>query len=149
MVESSTPDASTAVLSLVVDADADSVFPMFTDPARLATWFWPAWFASIYESDPRPGGKFAVRSTGLPQGQNIGVRGIYGEIRRPELLTLIWSWDGDFSPPTHVTVTLRTHEQNTQVIVTHAQNPTEKQRDDHLKSWRDCLSRLADHMAVS
>lgn len=148
MVESSTPDATTAVLSLVVDADAEDVFTTFTEPGRLGAWFWPPAYAAIYETNPRPGGRFAFRSTALPDGQNLAVRGIYGEIRRPQLLTLIWSWDGDVSPATQVTVQLRQRPDGTQVIVTHRRNPSEEQRDNHLKGWHDCLSRLADHLGT-
>ncbi|WP_298331721.1 SRPBCC domain-containing protein [Haloactinopolyspora sp.] len=148
MVESSTPDAGTAVLTVTVDAEPDDVFAAFTEPGRLATWYWPASFATLYETDPRPGGRFAFRSTGLPAGNNVAVRGIYGEIRRPELLTFLWAWDGDMSPFTQVAVQIRPHEGGSEVVVTHSENATELQRDDHLKGWHDCLARLADHLAV-
>lgn len=148
MVESSTPDATTAVLSLVVDADPDDVFAMFTEPRRLASWYWPPAFAAIYETSPRAGGRFTFRTTGLSAGHNVAVRGIYGEIRRPNLLTFIWSWDGDSAPASRVRVRLQPKEGGTEVVVTHGENPTEEQRDDHLKGWHDCLSRLADHLAV-
>lgn len=149
MVESSTPDASTAVASVVVDADTPTVFSMFTQPTRLASWFWPASYSAVYRLDARPGGTFTFRSTGLPPGKNVGVRGIYGKIRRPELLTFIWSWDRDRAPATQVSVELRPKDDRTEVVVTHAENLTEEQRDNHLKGWNDCLSRLADHLAIS
>lgn len=148
MVESSTPDASTAVLSLTVDAEPDAVFTTFTDPKRLTAWYWPASYAALYETDPRPGGKFMFRSTGMPAGHNISIRGIYGEIRRPELLTFIWARDGDFSPFTQVNVELRPDGTGTAIVVTHGENMSEHQRDDHLKSWHESLGRLADHLAV-
>ncbi|TDE11788.1 SRPBCC family protein [Jiangella asiatica] len=148
MVESSTPDATTAVLSLVVDADPDDVFAMFTEPRRLAGWFWPPSFAAIYETNPRPGGRFSFRTTGLQAGHNIGVRGIYGEIRPPRTLAFIWSWDGESAPASRVHVTFASVDGGTEVVLTHSDNPTEEQRDDHLKGWHDCLSRLADQLAV-
>ncbi|WP_165358675.1 SRPBCC family protein [Haloactinopolyspora alba] len=133
---------------MTVDAEADAVFTTFTDPGRLAAWYWPASYAALYETDPRPGGRFTFRSTGLPSGQNIAVRGIYGEIRRPELLTFIWAWDGDFSPFTQVSVEIKALDSGSSVLVTHSQNMTEQQRDDHLKGWHDCLTRLVEHLAV-
>ncbi|SDU84073.1 SRPBCC family protein [Jiangella alkaliphila] len=149
MVESSTPDAATAVVSVVVDADPDDVFPMFTEPRRLAGWYWPPAFAAIYEVDARAGGRFTFRTTGLSAGHNVAVRGLFGEIRRPRLVTFIWSWDGDNAPASRVAVRLAPSEQGgTEVVVTHSHNPTEEQRDDHLKGWHDSLSRLADHLAI-
>ncbi|RIQ20928.1 SRPBCC family protein [Jiangella rhizosphaerae] len=149
MVESSTPDAATAVVSVVVDADPDDVFPMFTEPRRLSGWFWPAAFAAIYETDARPGGRFTFRTAGLAAGHNIAIRGLFGEIRPPRLITYIWSWDGDSAPASRVAVRLAPSDQGgTEVVVTHSHNPTEEQRDDHLKGWHDSLSRLADHLAI-
>lgn len=149
MVESSLPDATTAVVSVVVDADPDDVFPMFTEPRGLAGWFWPAAFAAIYETDPRAGGRFAFRTAGLATGHNVAIRGIFGEVRKPRLITYIWSWDGDNAPASRVAVKLAPSDQGgTEVVVTHSHNPTEEQRDDHLKSWHDSLSRLADHLAI-
>lgn len=148
MVESSTPDATTAVVSAVVDAEPDDVFAMFTQARRLSGWFWPAAFAAIYESDPRPGGRFAFRTAGLAVGHNVAIRGIFGEVRRPRLVTYIWSWDGDSAPASRVAVKLAPSGRGTEVVVTHSHNPTEEQRDDHLKAWHDSLSRLADHLAI-
>ncbi len=149
MVETSTPDNSTAVLSLTVAADADDVFAAFTDPAQLASWYWPASYAAQYETDARPGGQFIFRSTGLPNGKNLAVRGIYGEIRRPALLSFIWAWDGDFSPFTQVNVEIRPNDSGSEIVVTESENVSEIQRDEHLKNWNDALSRLAEHLGVS
>ncbi|WP_026876393.1 SRPBCC family protein [Jiangella gansuensis] len=149
MVESSTPDATTAVLSLVVDADPDDVFAMFTEPRRLAGWFWPPSFAAIYEASPRAGGRFSFRTTGLQAGHNIAVHGIYGEVRRPRTLTFIWAWDGESVPASRVQVRLEpAADGGTELVLTHSDNPTEEQRDDHLKGWHESLSRLADQLVV-
>ena len=149
MVDSSTPDASTAVLSLVVEADPGTVFKAFIDPRELNGWYWPPEFATLYATDPRPGGRFSFRSTGLPAKQNIGVHGIYGEIRRPELLTFIWAWDGDIAPASQVSVSIRPEgDERSKVTVTHGDNASVKQRDDHLTGWHDCLARLAFRLNV-
>jgi uncharacterized protein YndB with AHSA1/START domain len=143
-IRSETPDDATVVVTAVVPAAAQRVFDAFTDPAELARWWWPERFATTYEVDARPGGAFHIVSTGLPEGQNMGIRGAYLEVDAPRRLAMTWTWDGN-DDETRVVIELRPlDERRTEVAVTHSANASVEARDNHGLGWHDCLARLVE-----
>jgi uncharacterized protein YndB with AHSA1/START domain len=83
----------------------------------------------------------------LPEGEAFFLTGVYREVRRPEKLVYTWRWE---STPEHgeslVTVEFREEGKATEVVLTHAELPTEKSRQEHTQGWTGCLDRLGSYL---
>ena len=82
------------------------VFRAWTDPKLLARWFLPTGFANdVCQVDPRADGEFRVHMRG-PDGQVYPTRGRYLEVREPEDIVYIDTWDDDRAenPPVRITL---------------------------------------------
>ncbi|MDQ3054453.1 MAG: SRPBCC domain-containing protein [Actinomycetota bacterium] len=141
-IRTETVGADTMMAAVTVTAPRPVVFSAFTDPDVLAQWFWPQRFGTQFVSDLRPGGEFKIIAAGLPEGQDMGVSGVYQDVEAPARVTMSWQWNGE-TPVTHVSIELtEAAPDRTEVSVTHTANPTVTDRDDHVVGWRDCLTRL-------
>jgi uncharacterized protein YndB with AHSA1/START domain len=70
-------------ITRMIDAPRELVFRAFTDAEELANWWGPEGFGvSSAESDPRPGGTFAIVMRG-PDGVEYPMRGTYREVDSP------------------------------------------------------------------
>ena len=119
-----------------VAARAETVFPYFTDPAKLAVWMGPA--ATM---DPRPGGVFrAATLTGST------LLGEYVEVDPPRRIVFTWGFEERLfgMPPqsTEVDVSLVPDGDETIVRLVHRRLPAEAV-DVHGRGWEHYLGRLA------
>jgi uncharacterized protein YndB with AHSA1/START domain len=79
-----TPSEREIVLTRVFDAPRSLVFDCLTKPELLKRWFGPrGWSLSVCEVDLRVGGKWRFVLRG-PDGQQMGMGGVYREIAAPE-----------------------------------------------------------------
>jgi uncharacterized protein YndB with AHSA1/START domain len=79
-------EAREITITRLLDAPRELVFDAFTVAEHIARWWGPEGFGvSSAESDPRPGGAFAIVMTG-PDGAEYPMRGVYREVERPERL---------------------------------------------------------------
>jgi uncharacterized protein YndB with AHSA1/START domain len=88
-----TPTDREIVLTRVFDAPRQMVFDAFTKPELLKRWFGPrGWSLVVCETDFRVGGswRFVLRG---PDGQEMGMRGLYREIVPPERTVHTESYD--------------------------------------------------------
>ena len=82
------------VMTRVFDAPRHLVFDAWTKPELLARWFGPrGWTVPVCEIDLRPGGTYRFVLRG-PDGSEIGMRGVYREIVRPDRLVCTEAYDG-------------------------------------------------------
>ncbi len=139
------PDGTyTVIVTVTVDAPRPVVFTAFTDPAVLAQWFWPRRFGTRFECDVRPGGSFGIHADGLPEGQEMGVSGVYQDVDEPARVTMSWQWTGE-TAVSRVEIALNeVSGTRTQVVVTHSANESTTERDNHLLGWQDCPGRLVE-----
>lgn len=114
-------------------APTEQVFAAWTEPDRLANWFWP--FPATYELDVRPGGAFYFGS------DVIGVGGRFREVLPQRRLVYSWIWDGE-SVETTVCAEFRPIPAGTELMLTHSDNLDEQTRDNHQQGWSDCIDRL-------
>jgi uncharacterized protein YndB with AHSA1/START domain len=97
-----TPTDREIVLTRVFDAPRQMVYDAFTKPELLKRWFGPrGWSLIVCETDFRVGGswRFVLRG---PDGQEMGMRGVYREIVPPERTVHTESFD-DFPGESIVT----------------------------------------------
>jgi uncharacterized protein YndB with AHSA1/START domain len=97
-----TPTDREIVLTRVFDAARHMIWDAFTKPELLKRWFGPrGWSLVVCEVDLRVGGGFRFVLRG-PDGREMGIRGVYREIVRPERSVHMESYD-DFPGESQVT----------------------------------------------
>ena len=87
------PSDREVVLTRVFDAPRELVYDALTKPELLKRWFGPrGWSLVVCEVDLRVGGawRFVLRG---PDGSEMGMRGVYRELVRPERTVHTESFD--------------------------------------------------------
>ncbi|HWB35635.1 MAG TPA: SRPBCC domain-containing protein [Rugosimonospora sp.] len=126
-------------------ASVERVWRAFTEPERLAAWFWPERMGTVAEIDLRPGGRYALTAPGA----GLAVTGEYHLVEPPTRLVFTWQWAGE-PETTLVTVALTALEgTGTTLVVTHERFADAGARDNHAQGWRDCLDRLPEYLAAA
>jgi uncharacterized protein YndB with AHSA1/START domain len=96
------------VLTRVFDAPRTMVYDALTQPELLKRWFGPrGWSLVVCEVDLRVGGKWRFVMRG-PEGQEMGMGGVYRELLRPERTVHTESFD-DYPGESIVTGVLVEH----------------------------------------
>ena len=73
-------DGGEVRLEIKIDASAETVYDLLTDPARMKTWL-----AELVEADARPGGIFRISS---PAG--VSIEGAYVEVVANRKVVFTW-----------------------------------------------------------
>ena len=90
------------MLTRVFDAPRRMIYDAWTKPELLKRWFGPrGWTLSVCEVDFRVGGGFRFILRG-PDGREMGMRGVYREIKPPERSVHMESFD-DYPGESQVT----------------------------------------------
>jgi uncharacterized protein YndB with AHSA1/START domain len=111
-----TPSDREIVLTRVFEAPRELVFDALTTPELLERWFGPpGWSLPVCEVDLRVGGAchFVMRG---PDGSEIGMRGVFLEIVRPERIVRTESFDN--WPTVESVVTCSEHRGRTTMTAT-------------------------------
>ena len=88
-----TPSDREIEMSRLFDAPRELVFEAFTTPEHLSQWFGPrGWSVPLCEIDLRPGGAWRYILRG-PNGEEMGMSGVYREIAPPERVVTTESFD--------------------------------------------------------
>jgi uncharacterized protein YndB with AHSA1/START domain len=130
---------SPLVCEVRVAAAPETVFPYFTDPARIV-----AWKGSEATVNPEPGGIYRVTI----QGSHVAL-GEYVEVDPPRRVVFTWGWEGEGSPgpgASTVEVELLPDGAETLVRLTH-RGLSEIERDRHRVGWEHYLGRLSSAAA--
>lgn len=117
MLAVATPTPKQIVLTRVFNAPRILVFDAFTKPELLRRWFGPrGWSLVVCEVDFRVGGgfRFVLRS---PEGNQMGMRGMYCEIDAPYRSVHTESFD-DLPGESDVTTELIERDGKTVLIAT-------------------------------
>lgn len=125
--------------TLDIDAERETVFRFFTDPARWASWWGPG--STI---DPRAGGAVLICYPG-----GVQVSGEVVDIVAPERLVFTYGYaSGTPIPPGSSLVTIRLEPAGaaTRLRLSHAFAEPEV-RDQHAQGWRYQLSLFANAVA--
>ena len=128
-------DPTTIEREIRVAARPETVFPYFTDPARMTRWM-----GRTAELDPQPGGRFRIDYN----GEDI-VSGTYLEVDPPRRVVFTWGWEapGDPLPPggSTVEVVLSPDDDGTIVRLRHTGLPAGSV-EGHAVGWDQFLPAL-------
>lgn len=137
-----TPSDLEIVVTRVVDAPRRLVWEAWTKPEHVPHWMLgpEGWTMPVCEIDLRPGGAwhFVWRRS---DGTEMGMRGVYREIKPPERLVSTESWGGDW-PETLNTLVL-TEEHGKTTITCTILYPSKEARDAATQTG------MKDGMAIS
>jgi len=128
-----TPSDREVLLTRIFDAPAHLVFDALTKPEWLKRWYGPAgWTLVVCDIDLRVGGKwrFVVRQ---PSGKEIGQKGIYQEIQKPNRIVNTESWEDWDAGETLVTTVLTENDATTTFQCT-IMFPSQEVRDTVVKA---------------
>jgi uncharacterized protein YndB with AHSA1/START domain len=129
-------------LDIDVDAPAQEVYAMFTDPEKLVRWIG---IRAMLE--PRPGGQFRFE---LMPGEFCSGR--YLELDPPRRVVFTWGWESGALPvePGSSTVEVDIEERadgTTSVHLTHG-GLSESMGPMHAEGWQRFLGRLQEALAA-
>jgi uncharacterized protein YndB with AHSA1/START domain len=94
------------VITRIIDALRHIVFEAWTEPDRVARWWGPQGFTTVYhDMTIRPGGafRFCMRS---PEGTEYWKQGVYREVVEPERLVFTFAWEDADGKPSHQTLVI-------------------------------------------
>ena len=146
-----TPTEREIVMTRVFNAPRHLVFEAWTNPKYVPQWMLgpPGWTMPVCEIDLRPGGEwhFVWRKS---DGTEMGMRGVYREIKPPERLVFTELWGGNW-PETLNTLVLSEQDGKTTLTST-VLYPSKEARDAALKTGMkdgvaESYNRLADYLA--
>jgi uncharacterized protein YndB with AHSA1/START domain len=146
-----TPTDREILLTRVFDAPRELVFDAFSKPELMKRWFGPhGWHLVVCEIDLRVGGGFRFILRG-PDGKDMGMRGVYKEIARPERSVHLESYD-DYPGESQVTAVFTEANGKTTLNAT-VQYPSKEVRDIVLQTGMEhgaaeSYDRLAELLAA-
>ncbi len=146
----STPSDREVRLTRVFNAPRELVFDAFSKPELMKRWFGPRGYSLVTcEIDLRVGGGFRFVLRG-PDGKDMGMRGVYREIVRPERSVHVESFD-DFPGESQVTAVFTEQDGKTTLTAT-VLYPSQEVRDAVLQSGMEhgaaeSYDRLAELLA--
>jgi uncharacterized protein YndB with AHSA1/START domain len=145
-----TPSDREVVMTRVVDAPRKLVFDAWTKATHVPHWMLgpSGWTMPVCEIDLRPGGAwhFVWRRE---DGSEMGMRGVYKEIRPPERLVSTENWGGEW-PETVNTLFLTEKDGRTTISLT-VTYPSKQARDAAMQTGMkdgasESFARLAEYL---
>ena len=146
----SLPTGREVVMARVFDAPRRLVFDALTKPELLKRWFGPrGWSLVVCEADLKVGGAWRWVLRG-PDGRDMGMRGVYQEIKPPERLVSTESFD-DYPGESLNTLILSEQDGKTTFTIT-VRYASQEIRDAVIKSGMEhgaaeCYDKLAEMLA--
>ena len=132
-LQATTPSEREIAMTRVFNAPRSLVFDALTKPELLERWYGPrGWSLVVCEIDLRVGGvwRFVTRR---PDGKQIGQRGVYREIVRPERLVNTESWE-DWNPGEVLVTTVLVEQGGETTFTSTLLFPSQEVRDALIKS---------------
>ncbi len=135
-------------LRRVIDAPVQRVYAAWTDPELLKQWLAPGnAVVSRAVADVAAGGAFLIEMRET-NGQRWLARGVYREVAPLRRLVHTWRWEGS-DTETLVTIEFEPESADrTRLTFTHARFAQNEARDEHERSWTDCLEQLRELCAA-
>jgi uncharacterized protein YndB with AHSA1/START domain len=135
----------------VFDAPRQMVYDSFSKPELLKRWFGPhGWSLAVCEVDHQVGGGFRFVLEG-PNGQRMGMRGVYREVEPPKRSVHVESYD-DY-PGESIVTSVLTEEMGRTTLNATITYPSSEIRDMVAKSGMEhgaaeSYDKLADMLAA-
>ncbi len=137
------------VITRVLSAPKDKVFRAWIDPSMIAKWFLPneRWAKCESEIQPEVDGRYRIKLT-HSDGDQFTMGGKIVELVPNEKLAFTWGSDGDPEDvkASLVTVTLRSVDNGTELVLAHSQFKDENEKNQVGAGWPGCLDNLDSYL---
>ena len=129
------------------DCSPDRVFDAWLDPAKARKFLFatPGGEMTRCEINAIPAGRFLIVER--REGEEVEHLGEYTEILRPSRLAFTWTWEGDDTRQSLVTLNFREVSGKTEMTLRQEGLGTIESRDGHGKGWNSALNKLERHLA--
>ncbi len=130
-----TPSDREIAMTRVFDAPRSLVFDAFTKPELIKRWLgvFSGWSMAVCEVDLRVGGTYRYLWRG-PDGAQMGMRGVYREIVRPERVVATEVFDEPWYPGEALDTTVFVEQGGKTTLTTTVLYQSREARDGVLKS---------------
>ena len=130
-----------------LNAPPEKVYAAWTEPGKIAKWFWPESAAVLRaETDVRVGGRYmVVFRTG--DGEEHHVSGVYREVVPDQKLAFTWAWRSMPERESFVTILIKAEGGGSLLTLIHEQFFDEPARDRHEYGWTGALNKLEKYVA--
>lgn len=137
-LEVTTPSDREIVMTRVFDAPRDLVFDAWTKPELLTRWLGVrnGWAFAVCEVDLRVGGSYRYVWRG-PEGNEMGMGGVYREIARPERVVNTEKFDESWYPGEALDTMVLTEHDDKTTCTTTVRYGSKEARDGVLQSGMD------------
>jgi uncharacterized protein YndB with AHSA1/START domain len=137
----------TVIVRKLISASREEVFDAWLDSDGMEQWMRPGPVASCeVELEPRVGGRFCiVMRSSNPEGEIVNT-GQFLLLERPSRLQFTWistRWDKE---ETLITVELREHGTNCEIVLTHERFPAPHSTLQLESGWNQILEKLGQHL---
>jgi uncharacterized protein YndB with AHSA1/START domain len=142
-----TIDETVLELTRVFDAAPARVFNAWLDREEWQSWLGPeGTTCEVPLLEPRIGGKYRILMT-LSDGRLAPVAGAFTAIDPPSRLAFTWTWEGDDTRQSLVTLSFRDLGGKTEMTLRQEGLGTIESRDGHGKGWNSALNKLERYLA--
>jgi uncharacterized protein YndB with AHSA1/START domain len=139
------PESPVLEIVRIFDAPPAAVFEAWLDREQWQSWIGPEGVdCEVPLLERRVGGRYRLIMH-LPDGNIIGVTGIFKAIDANKGFAMTWGAEGG-THETLVTVSLRDLHGRTELTLRHEGLPGADDRNSHDKGWRSALNKLANHL---
>jgi uncharacterized protein YndB with AHSA1/START domain len=129
----------------LLPASREEVFAAWTDPESLKQWMDPGnTSVPLVQVDLREGGSFRIDMQ-TESGYHVHT-GEYLEIKPPEKLVFTWISEFTDQSPSRVTLEFFERGDQTELLLTHEQLPSEDAVKGHTRGWMERVDFLADYL---
>jgi uncharacterized protein YndB with AHSA1/START domain len=142
--------AGSLTLTRIFEAPVDLVWRCWTEKEHLEQWSAPRGYRiEQSEGDLRAGCKWHIVMR-APDGQALGLGGVYRQIVPYRLLVMTHVWDDDAGSGVESTVTVRFEDLGGRTRMTFEQTgfPSDESRKGHEQGWGECFDILAEHLVA-
>lgn len=145
-------DGHAVSLTRLLPVSLERLWPVLTQGRHLREWFFPAGVEiQSTDFDPLTGGDWrtAMRTT---EGDSFVLRGRFGTIEAPHLLTFTHGWegeDGNVATFTNVTLTLDPLGGGTRLVLMQTGLSSPDSAAGHREGWGQTLDHLTRHLDLT
>ena len=140
--------SSVLELTRLLNADRETIFAAFTDPAELVQWWGPEGFSvPTADFDARPGAQYEIEMQ-PPEGESFCLRGEIREAEPPARLAYTFVWDPPDPDDVETLVELDFVDRGDQTAVelTQGEFKTEARVELHRNGWTDTFDKLERYL---
>lgn len=143
---SSQDENNCVVIRRRMEATREELFDAWTDPDGMKGWMCPGDIISAeVQMEVRVGGSLLIVMQG--PAESCEHRGEFKIVERPSKLAFSWMAKATDWRPTLVTVEFfEVGENETELVLTHENFPSQEARDRHQGGWGQIVARLEQHL---